>query len=228
MYDAWALYDERAAPTRLSPQLRRPSIESTPENKAEAVSVAACRALADLFPAQRAIFEAALAAQGYDPADLTLDPAAPTGIGNLAAAAVLLDSRHHDGANQLGDMSPSGIPYADYTGYQPVNAVDELVDPNRWQPLAQPSGVPQTFLAPQWPLVVPFALQSPSQFRPPPPPLYPHGHYQKQANEVLHMSARLADTDTVRHRAWYLVRHGPGSATPPGHWCLLAQAGVGP
>jgi hypothetical protein len=55
---------------------------------------------------------------GFDPLDSSTDPSTPAGIGNLTAAAVL-SFRHHDGANQLGDLA-SGA-YSDYTGYQPVN-----------------------------------------------------------------------------------------------------------
>jgi len=48
----------------------------------------------------------------------------------------VLDFRHQDGSNQLGDMpGSSGAPYSDYTNYQPVNSPDEVRDPNRWQPL---------------------------------------------------------------------------------------------
>ena len=41
--------------------------------------------------------------------------------GVLVACAAVLDFRHSDGSNQLGDMTASGVPYADYTGYTPVN-----------------------------------------------------------------------------------------------------------
>jgi len=35
-------------------------------------------------------------------------------VGNMACAAVL-NFRHNDGSNQLGNLTASGVPYADYT-----------------------------------------------------------------------------------------------------------------
>ena len=51
-----------------------------------------------------------------NPDDTTTDTTKPEGIGNVVAKAVL-DYRHRDGANQLGD-EPGGTPggrYSDYT-----------------------------------------------------------------------------------------------------------------
>ena len=50
MYDAWAAYDERAVGTQLRDALRRPDSERTLANKAQAISYAAYRALADVLP----------------------------------------------------------------------------------------------------------------------------------------------------------------------------------
>ena len=50
---------------------------------------------------------------GYDPANTTEDTSTAAGVGNVAAAAVL-DFRHKDGSNQLGDLNPGA--YSDYTG----------------------------------------------------------------------------------------------------------------
>ena len=57
-------------------------------------------------------------------------------VGGAAAQAVL-DWRHRDGANQLGDRN-GGAPYSDYSDYQPVNTWDQINDPDRWQPLCLP------------------------------------------------------------------------------------------
>jgi len=59
MFDAWAAYDRQAVGTRLGTRLRRPAAEQTPANKRAAVSYAAYRALADLFPARLADLQAA-------------------------------------------------------------------------------------------------------------------------------------------------------------------------
>jgi hypothetical protein len=52
MYDAWAAYDATAVGTQLGGALRRPPGEHTRANKERAVSVAAYRALVDLFPSE--------------------------------------------------------------------------------------------------------------------------------------------------------------------------------
>ena len=128
IYDAWAAYDEHAVGTRLGNQLRRPARERTVANIREAVSYAAHRALVDLLPAgTAAIFDPLMSELGYDPGDRSLDPWTPVGIGNTAADAVL-EFRHGDGANQLGDApgGTPGVPYSDYTGYVPVNEPMDL------------------------------------------------------------------------------------------------------
>lgn len=217
-YDAWAAYDARALGTRLAGTLRRPAAERNDANKAEAISHAAHRALVDLFPTQQAVlFDPLMASLGYDP---TVGPSesTPGGVG-LAACDAVLTFRHHDGANQLGD-SNGGAPYSDYTGYEPVNDAWALYDPNRWQPLVQPNGTAQTFLAPHWGRVVPFALTSADQFMPPAPVLHPKPRYEKQARELVEVSARLTDMEKVI--AWYWA-DGPSTETPPGHWNLFAQ-----
>ena len=115
---------------------------------------------------------------GYDPGDLSTDTSTPTGVGNVAARAVL-DFRHRDGANQLGDEPGGipGVPYSDYTGYTPANAPMDIRfpfdpttvhDPSTWQPLryVDSSGNPvtQEFVGAQWQQVATFAL-SPGSLR---------------------------------------------------------------
>jgi hypothetical protein len=222
MYDAWAAYDHQAVGTRLGGTLRRPPVERTLANKSEAVSFAAYRALVDLFPTQTSPFNDVMASLGYDPANSSTDVATPPGVGNVAAAAVIA-FRHHDGANQLGDLHPGA--YSDYTGYVPVNDPDHINDPNRWQPLRFSDGhggtVTPGFIAPHWGSVVPFALTSGSQFRPPEVPnLYPFGGYRVQAEQILHYSARLTDTQKAITEYW---ADGPSSELPPGHWMLFGQ-----
>jgi hypothetical protein len=131
--------------------------------------------------------------------------------------------RHHDGANQLGDLHAGA--YSDYTGYVPVNDPDHINDPNRWQPLRFSDGhggtVTPGFLAPHWGRVVPFALTSGSQFRPPEVPnLYPFGGYRVEVEQILHYSARLTDTQKAIAEYW---ADGPNTELPPGHWMLFGQ-----
>ena len=222
MYDAWAAYDGVAVGTRLGASLRRPPSERSDANKERAISYAAYRTLLDLFPSEQKTFDSVMTQLGFDGSDISTDRSASTGIGNLTAAAVL-DFRHHDGANQLGDLA-SGA-YADYTGYQPVNDPSTIRDPNRWQPLlvtdAQGVTTTQRFIAPHWGLVTPFALTSGAQFRPAAVPnLYPSAGYTEQAQEILDFGANLTDTQKSIVEYW---ADGPSTELPPGHWALFAQ-----
>jgi hypothetical protein len=222
MYDAWAAYDANAVGTRLGGTLRRPEGDRTDANKARAVSFAAYRALNDLFPTAPDIFDGVMQQLGFNGADLSTDVTTPSGIGNVTAAAVIA-FRHHDGSNQLGDLSPGS--YTDYTGYQPVNSPSQINDPNRWQPLlatdAQGVTTTQKFIAPHWGLVTPFALTSGAQFRPAAVPnLYPSAGYTDQAQEIIDYSANLTDEQKTIVEYW---ADGPGTGLPPGHWALIAQ-----
>jgi hypothetical protein len=146
IFDAWASYDDRAVGTQLGASLRRPVGERTNDNKAEAISFATYHAAVDLFPAsQSTVFDPLMASLGYDPANTTTDTTTPAGIGNVACEAVL-DYRHGDGSNHLGDEpgGQAGVPYSDYTGYVPKNDPMDLTrdfdpatvrDVNHWQPL---------------------------------------------------------------------------------------------
>jgi hypothetical protein len=221
IFDAWAPYTRRALGTQLGGALRRPVSEHTDSNRAKALSFAAYRACLDLFPASEALFDGLMLRLGYDPGD-TSTGTTPSGIGNAAAEA-LLAFRHQDGSNQLGNYN-GGAPYSDYTNYVPVNDPDHLNDPNRWQPLRVPNGTGgfdvQMFSVPQWYKVTPFALTSSSQFRPPPPFLYPSPEYTAQAEQLLRISAELTDKQKIIAEYW---ADGPGTESPPGHWNLFAQ-----
>ena len=219
MFDAWAAYHPTAIGVHWPSDLRRPEAERTPEAIDAGISLAAYRTLADLFPAQTpALFDPLAAELGLNTQDGTLDPATAVGIGNLVANSVL-SFRHADGANQLGDLN-GGAPYSDYTNYLPVNSPDQLVDPNRWQPLRSANGVVQTFLTPQWGRVLRFAISSSDQFRPPPPAQYPSNEYFHEVEDIRVMSARLTDQQKMIAEYW---ADGPATETPPGHWALLAQ-----
>ena len=232
MYDAWAAYDAKAIGTQLGGTLRRPASERTLANKQKAISYGAYRALVDLFAFDKSLFDAQMASLGYDPTDNSTDITTATGIGNVACAAVL-NFRHSDGSNQLGDVHPGA--YSDYTGYVPVNSpstvpVDPTTvsDPNHWQPLQyfDASGhlVTQKFVGAQWFKVVPFAMTSPDEFLSFAqffgPALYGSSQYRREAQELINFSANLTDRQKMIAEYW---ANGPHTELPPGHWDLFAQ-----
>ena len=245
MYDAWAAYDERAVGTQLRGALRRPASERTEANKERAISYAAYRALSDVLPVDtNSVYTPLMKELGYDPDDHSTDIETPTGIGNVACAAVL-EFRHHDGANQLGDMASvenDGIktrvvgPYADWSSYRPVNSpgtvparfpVVKPLNPDHWQPLTYTDStgslVVQMFAGAQWCFVRPFAMVKGDEFRSvvePGPFKYGSTEYQQQAEELIALSANLADKQKMIAEYW---SDGPYSEQPPGHWARFAQ-----
>ncbi|MCI0391771.1 MAG: phosphatase PAP2 family protein [Acidobacteria bacterium] len=222
-YDAWSAYDPVATGTRLGGTLRRPIDEHTLANKQKAISFAAYRALVDLFPSsQHAMFRSLMNSLGYNPDDMTTDTSDPAGIGNVAATAVIA-FRHNDGSNQLGDLLPGA--YSDYTFYRPVNSAGFIRDPNRWEPLLLLTGQVQSYLAPHWGRVIPFAMNSATPIQPEKAPAFYINEflsfrYRQQAFELIYISANLGDREKMISEYW---ADGPATETPPGHWCLLAQ-----
>ncbi|HEX8738196.1 MAG TPA: vanadium-dependent haloperoxidase [Pyrinomonadaceae bacterium] len=225
MYDAWAAYDDKAVGTRLGDKLRRPKSERTERNKAVAIAYATYRAMLDLFPEDAAWIKDQMRQRGLDPEDNTTDLSKPQGIGNVAAAA-LLEYRHTDGANQLGDeLGSNGKAYSDYTFYRPVNSIDKVVDPDCWQPieftLADNKKAAPGFLTPHWYRVKPFALERADQFRPAPPPKVGSEQLKKEVDEVLAFNGSL---NLEQKAIVEFMRDGPRSTGQSGHWLRFAQA----
>jgi membrane-associated phospholipid phosphatase len=165
-----------------------------------AAAAAAHAALTDLFPAQKATFDAALATSLAAIAD---GPEKTSGISwGKSVAEQILAVRHEDGSGNIVDYgAPTGA--------------------NWWAPT--PPGFAPALL-PGWPLVTPWAISSGSQFRqgPPPTPLSPE--YTVAFHEVERLgrsdsSIRTADQTQIA----LFWADGGGTATPPGHWHVIAQ-----
>jgi len=126
--------------------------------------------------------------------------------------------------NQLGNEGGCTYncqPYADNTGYAPVNTAYELTDPSRWQPdiLSNRNGTfeVQHFITPQLGQTDPFSYNNPNRFHAPFPrasQVQNEALYRAQADEVQHDAVRpfsaieyLYGDDHVR--AW----GGPGQGT---------------
>jgi hypothetical protein len=210
MYDAWAVYDERAVGTRLG-FVPAPA-DRGPAARAEAVGYAAYHVLLDLFPDRRAGLDATMAEVDLAPDAPAADPGTPAWVGAAAARAVV-DARHGDGANQLGTLAPGA--YSDWTGYVPVNTPDEVVVADRWQPLRVPDGrggsTVQRFAAPHWGLVVPFASPPVLTDRVPPAPAGTP-QFTEQAQQLVDISGALSDREKVIAQYW---ADGPNSELPP-------------
>jgi len=239
MYDAWAAYDERAVGTQLQGALRRPTSDRTLANRQQAISFAAYRALVDVMPMDtHSVYIPLMRKMGYDPGDTSTDIETPAGIGNVACAAVL-EFRHRDKSNQLGDLAQGQ--YSDWTHFRPVNTPGTIpmrlpaihpIDVSHWQPLtyvdSTGSLVTQMFMGAQWCFVTPFAMSSGDEFRGAvqslPPAVYGSAEYGEQADELVAMSAGLTDQQKIMVEYWSDgPGDGPDSEQALGRWNLFAQ-----
>jgi hypothetical protein len=189
---------------------RRPQGEGANDRKRNiAIFYATLPVLESLYPADKARWAALLQSVGLDPTLQSDDLSTPEGIGRAAGLAVVR-VREADGMNQLGDAGGrqfNRMPYADTTGYRPVNTGDSLNDPSRWQPAVVSRGnglfTDQRFVTPQWGQTLPYSLPPWRQFKVPPPlasdPGGPGGlaAYKAQADEVLAVSATLTDAQKM-------------------------------
>jgi hypothetical protein len=195
---------------------RRPAHESaTNRNMNIAMIYASYRVLNSMLPHRKAAWRAMMESVGLDPDDNREDRTTPIGIGNLAGKAVVR-FREHDGANQLGDEAGckyNCLPFADYTGYKPVNTPQELRFPGRWQPpiLTTRLGAfrSQIGVTPQWGLTRAFTYETPNETPIVRPPVNSNPRnfaaYKAQADEVLAASAALTDyrkmaTERFQHK----------------------------
>jgi hypothetical protein len=195
---------------------RRPASESTTNrNKNIAALHASYQVVKTMHPERVAGLRMGLTAIGLDVEDESEDPTTPVGIGNLVGKGAV-GAHLRDGMNFLGDEGRkyNGLPFDDYTGYQPVNSAYELVNASRWQPAMHPHArrvgggpgdkgiwVIQRFVTPQMARVRPFTYRDPSRFRLAPPVHLDHTRrslYKHSVDEVLEASAALTDEQKVK------------------------------
>lgn len=104
---------------------------------------------------------------------------------------------------------------------KPIEGVFSSTDAGKWR--ETPPGFRPCVL-PHWARVVPFVLKSPDQFRAPPPPAVDS---KEHADEIAYV-AKVGARDNAE-RTEYETLAAPfwaddlGSATPPGHWNVIAQ-----
>lgn len=225
MFDAWAAYDDKAVGTRYGDQLRRPEKERTQKNKETAIAYAAYRTLLDIYGNEdQDWIREQMKKMGYDPDNNSSDRSKPEGIGNLTASAVI-QYRHRDGANQLGDEAGgNGKPYSDYTYYRSVNKPGMITNPTSWMPIAFLNKEGKTFspnfLTAHWYRVKPFALESTNQFRSPPPPEWGSKQLEKEIIECAEVQANLS---LEQKAVVEFMRDGPRSTGQSGHWLRFAM-----
>jgi hypothetical protein len=216
IFDAWALTTKRVRTVHAN--VTRAEFSSNQDTLNTATSFAAYRTLVNLYPAQKASFDAEMVARGLDISDAASTLANPAGLGNLAAAAVI-DFRKSDGANQMGDLAVGA--YADYTGYAPVNTLASVTDLTRWQPLRFANGRAPGFLAPHWGKVKTFSIADGSALRPIIDlPRAGSAEYKANVDYIIGLTAKLNDEQKVIAEYW---ANGPASETPPGLWNKFAQ-----
>ncbi|HYE03437.1 MAG TPA: vanadium-dependent haloperoxidase [Phycisphaerales bacterium] len=171
MYDAWATYDSVADQVIHHEKLTAADPLAA---RNEAISFAMYRLLRHRFASSPGasfmfpLYDAKMAELGYDVSFTSTVGTSPAAVGNRIAATVIAFGLA-DGANEAGN-------YANQQ-YFPVNPPllmtmpgnPNLVQPNRWQPLALsffidqngqvvPTGYPPA-LTPEWGNVTPFALR---------------------------------------------------------------------
>lgn len=167
-FDAIAPYGDTAVGvySRIS---RRPLAERTNANRNIAIFYASRQVLVSLYPDHVPQWDGILTSVGLDPNDASTDLSSPVGIGNVAGTEIV-ETREHDGMNQLGDevlvrgpvidrrhWSPwkkhskhgptqdtpdryNLWPYGDYTGFAPSNSAYKLSNPSCWQPAITTTG----------------------------------------------------------------------------------------
>lgn len=183
MYDAWAAYDEQAAPYLLGKTVGNYTCAfseiPTPPDRAtareETISYAAYRLLQHRFAqspgaaSSLARFDSLFATLGYDRTftSTMYENGSAAALGNYLAQCLIAFGLQ-DGANEQNNYA--------YVHYAPVNPTlvptfpgnPDIIDPNRWQPLEFDVFIDQAgnpipgntplFLGPEWGRVIPFAL----------------------------------------------------------------------
>src|SRR5213080_1195345 len=165
-----------------------------------AASAAAHQALVNLFPA---------AASSFDTLHAAILGAIPDGPQKTAGIV-------------WGEFVANQIPAARANdGWNATVPPPGGSGPGVWVP-TPPAFLP--YLLPQWGFVLPFAMSSSSQFRPPGPPSLDSQQYAADYDEVKSLGAAVDSTRTEEQTQIALFwADGAGTETPPGHWNSIAQ-----
>lgn len=194
-----AIYDAvNAIATTHEPYLSRPQAPPDASQPAAAAS-AAHRVLSTVFPQQRpsfdARFQASLAAVPEGP-----QKSEGIRVGQEAADAILQSRQGDLEVGSAGTLPPQGV--------------------GVWGPVAPG----QSALLPGWGRIRPFCMRSGDQFRQKGPPKPQTGAYANAFERVKALGAKNSAVRTPEQTQIALFwADGPGTATPPGHWNVIAQ-----
>jgi len=177
------------------------SVNADPRASQEAaVAAAAHDTLVALFPAQKATFDAKYTAS----LSLIPDGRSETDGVNVgqAIAGMILAARADDGSTKSVNYLPD-------------------TRPGHWNPTPPAFQSP---LLPQWPQVRPWIMINNAQFRPSAPPRITSSAYAADLNVVKQIGSATSTTRTAdQTNVAYFWAGGPGTATPPGEWNVIAQ-----
>jgi hypothetical protein len=195
-----AIYDAINGVTRTHEVYLVPSAVPASASREAAASAAAHEALVNLFPANRATFDAL----------------------HAAILATIPDGPHKTAGIVWGEFVANQILAARVNdGWDAVVPPPGGSGPGVWVP-TPPAFHP--YLLPQWGFVRPFAMSSSSQFRPPGPPPLDSQRYANDYEEVKELGAAVGSTRTDEQTEIALFwADGAGTETPPGHWNSIAQ-----
>lgn len=163
------------------------------------IAAASSAVLSGLYPQHAVALRSRVLAQTADPAWSGFadeDPLAEDALGWSVGLTVLAEARS-DGAAARSTVTPPQGPGVWFPS---------------WSYIAPP-------LRPYWGTVRPWFLLSGDQFRPAPPPAVDSTAFAAALAEVRAISDRRSDEELRIAGFW---SDGPGTATPPGHWCAIA------
>jgi hypothetical protein len=196
-----SIYDAINGITRTHEVYLVPSAVAASASREAAASAAAHEALVNLFPASASSFDAL----------------------HAVILAAIPDGPHKAAGIVWGEFVASQILAARANdGWDAVVPPPAGSGPGVWVP-TPPAFLP--YLLPQWGFVMPFAMSSSSQFRPPGPPSLDGQRYAADYNEVKELGVAVGSTRTEEQTQIALFwADGAGTETPPGHWNSITQS----
>jgi PAP2 superfamily/RTX calcium-binding nonapeptide repeat (4 copies) len=168
-----------------------------------AAAGAAHQVLVNLFPGQKATFDALLTSSLAEVPD---GQAENDGVAlGRSVANEIIEWRSTDDIRQI----PPNIPYTPGT------------EPGDWQPTPPGFSLPHYQ---QWPNITPWTLTSSSQFRLGGPPAVNSSEYGAEFNQVKELGSKDSTTRTADQTEIALFWNDPqGTFLPPGHWNQIAE-----